>query len=267
MDITANGIKLHVEDQGAGDLALVFLHYWGGTSRTWKNVINSLKSEVRSVALDARGWGRSDRPEGGYDIVSMANDVEAAIAALGLRHYVLVGHSMGGKVAQLLASRQPVGLMGLVLVAPSPAQGKILPDDIREGMKGAYAMPESTAWTIDNVLAELPLSQAIRDQVIEDSVGGAAAAKQYWPAGAIAEDVSADLGRIEIPVLVIGGEKDKVDSVELLQSVVVPSLPGAELTIIPGVGHLSPLEAPQEVASRIDGFLADRAWRRSVKSD
>ncbi len=256
MDINANGINLHFEDHGAGDATLVFLHYWGGTSRTWDNVIKALKSDVRSVAFDARGWGKSDRPESGYDIVSMADDVEAAIAALELKKYILVGHSMGGKVAQLLASRRPAGLTGLVLVAPSPAQGKLLPEDIREGMEGAYAVAESTAWTIDNVLAELPLSPALREQVIEDSVGGASAAKRYWPAGAISEDVSADLGRIQVRVLVIGGEKDKVDSVELLETVVVPSLPGAQLTVIPGVGHLSPLESPREVASRIDSFLA-----------
>ncbi|MFS2155187.1 alpha/beta fold hydrolase [Rhizobium sp. Rhizsp42] len=256
MEIKANGINLHFEDHGAGGQTLIFLRYWGGTSRTWDNMIKALKSKVRSVAFDARGWGKSDRPESGYDIVSMANDVEAAIAALELKNYILVGHSMGGKVAQLLASRQLAGLTGLVLVAPSPAQGKSLPEDIREGMKRAYAVAESTAWTIDNVLAEISLSQAVREQVIEDSVGGASAAKQYWPAAAISEDVSADLGRIDVPVLVIGGEKDKVDSVELLETVVVPSLPGAQLTVIPGVGHLSPLEAPHHVASRIDAFLA-----------
>lgn len=265
MDIKANGITIHFEDHGAGDQTLVFLHYWGGTSRTWDNVIKALKSEVRSVAFDARGWGKSDRPDSGYDIVSMADDVQGAIAALKLKKYVLVGHSMGGKVAQLLASRQPAGLTGLVLVAPSPAQGKSLPGDIREGMKGAYSVAESTAWTIDNVLAELPLSQALRRQVIEDSVGGATAAKHYWPAGAISEDISADLGRINVPVLVIGGEKDKVDSVELLENVVIPSLPGAQLTVIPGVGHLSPLETPGEVASRIDTFLAGGQGARHVR--
>ncbi|MBO9195975.1 alpha/beta fold hydrolase [Rhizobium sp. 16-449-1b] len=267
MGINANGIKIHFEDHGVGDTTLVFLHYWGGTSRTWDNVIKALKSDVRSIAFDARGWGKSDRPESGYDIVSMANDVEAAIVALELKKYILVGHSMGGKVAQLLASRRPAGLKGLILVAPSPAQGKVLPKDIREGMKGAYAVAESTAWTIDNVLAELPLSQALREQVIEDSVAGASAAKQYWPAGAISEDVSADLGRIQVPVLVIGGEKDKVDSVELLENVVVPSLPGAKLTVIPGVGHLSPLETPQEVASRIDSFLLGGSARTPRPED
>jgi len=259
MNIKANGINIHFEDRGVGDQALVFLHYWGGTSRTWDSVIEALKSEVRSVAFDARGWGKSDRPASGYDIVTMADDVEATIAALELKDYVLVGHSMGGKVAQLLASRQPAGLTGLVLVAPSPAQGKSLPEDIREGMKAAYVAAESTAWTIDNVLAELPLSRALRQQVIEDSVGGAMVTKEYWPAAAIAEDVSADLECINVPVLVIGGEKDKVDSIELLETVVVPSLPRAQLTVIPGVGHLSPLEAPQEIASRIDTFLAGRA--------
>ncbi len=259
MAISANGIHIHVEDQGAGNQTLVFLHYWGGTSRTWDSVIKALKSKVRTVALDARGWGKSDRPAEGYDIASMANDVAAVLAALQLKKYVLIGHSMGGKVAQLLASGHPVGLTGLILVAPSPAQGKSLPEAALEGMKAAYATAESIAWTIDNVLTELPLSQPLRNQVIEDSLGGAAAAKQYWPAGAISEDVSANLGRIEVPVLVIGGEKDKVDGLDLLESVVVPSLPGAKLTVIPGVGHLSPLESPRAVASVIDAFLADGA--------
>ncbi|MBO9195930.1 alpha/beta hydrolase [Rhizobium sp. 16-449-1b] len=258
MDVTVNGIKLYVDEHGAGELAIVFLHYWGGTSRTWKSVIKALKADVRSLAFDARGWGKSDRPADDYDIASMANDIEVAISSLGLKRYVLVGHSMGGKVAQLLASRRPVGLAGLILVAPSPAQGKALPEGVREGMKNGYASRESTAWTVDNILTELPLSQALHDQVIDDSIGGAAAAKQHWPAAGISEDVSGDLDRIEVPVLVIGGEKDKVDSVELLRSVVVPSLPGAELSVIPGVGHLLPLEAPQEVASLITAFLANR---------
>ncbi len=255
MKISANGIALHLEQSGAGDLSLIFLHYWGGTSRSWAPVIAALPAGLRAIALDARGWGGSDRPADGYDIVTMADDVEAAIAALALKRYGLVGHSMGGKVAQLLASRRPAGLAGLVLVAPSPAQGKQLPDGVREDMKQAYASPEAVAWTIDNVLAERALSPELRDQVIADSLAGATAAKESWPGSAISEDVSADLARIDVPVLVIGGEKDKVDDVEMLRGLVLPSLPNATLTVIPGVGHLIPLEAPEELAARIGGFL------------
>ncbi|MES1956272.1 alpha/beta fold hydrolase [Salinisphaera hydrothermalis] len=255
MKIDANGLTLHADDSGRGPLALVFLHYWGGTARTWQAVMAALPANLRKIALDARGWGRSDRPDEGYDIATMADDVEAAIAALGLNRYVLVGHSMGGKVAQLLASRRPSGLAGLVLVAPSPAEGKSLPQPERDAMAGAYAAPESVGWTIDNVLSERELSPAMRDQVIADSLGGTDAAKQFWPHTAISEDVSADLARVNVPVRVIGGEHDKVDSIDMLQRLVLPSLPAATMQTIPGVGHLIPLEAPQALAALIAEFV------------
>ncbi|HET7313638.1 alpha/beta fold hydrolase [Salinisphaera sp.] len=255
MNIIANGLTLHADESGRGPLTLVFLHYWGGTARTWHPVMAALPENLRKISLDARGWGQSDRPEDGYDIATMADDVEAAIAALGLERYVLVGHSMGGKVAQLLASRRPSGLVGLVLVAPSPAEGKSLPEPEREDMAGAYAVPESVGWTIDNVLTERPLSPTLRDQVIADSLGGAEAAKKFWPYTAISEDVSADLARIDVSVWVIGGQQDKVDGVDMLRRVVLPSLPGAVMRSVPGVGHLIPLEAPQAVAASIVEFV------------
>ncbi|MCQ8278429.1 alpha/beta fold hydrolase [Acetobacteraceae bacterium KSS8] len=255
MRIVANGITLHANETGSGGTSLVFLHYWGGTADTWAPVIDALPSKPRAIALDARGWGGSDRPAEGYSIATMADDVAAFLSALRLERYVLVGHSMGGKVAQLFASRRPDGLVGLVLVAPSPACGKALAAPEREAMKGAYATPEAAAWTVDNVLAERSLPPDLREQVIAGSVAGATAAKEAWPLSAISEDVSADLGRIDVPVLVIGGEKDKVDSVELLKTAVLPALPGAALTVIPGVGHLLPLEAPRDVAEAIIGFL------------
>lgn len=255
MKIAANGITLHAEENGHGEPALVFLHYWGGTARSWQAVIAALPNDLRSIALDARGWGKSDRPVAGYDIRTMADDVEAAVVALGLQRYLLVGHSMGGKVAQLLASRRPVGLAGLILVAPSPAQGKRLPAAEQEAMAGAYADTEAAGWTVDNILSGGPLPTELRVEVIAGSLAGAAAAKRAWPHAAIAEDVSADLQRIDVPVLVIGGGKDKVDSVEMLQSLVLPSISTARLAVIDSAGHLLPLEAPLEVAAQIHAFV------------
>lgn len=264
MKISANGISLHAEESGAGDLTLLFLHYWGGTARSWAPLIGALPAGWRSIALDARGWGGSDRPADGYDITTMADDVAGAIAALELKNYVLIGHSMGGKVAQALASRRPEGLAGLVLVAPSPARGKRLDRETRKAMMGAYETAEAAAQTLDRVLVERPLPADLRRQVIEDSVGGAAEAKQAWPAHALAEDVSADLSRIAVPVLVVGGEKDKVDGVELLRLDVLPSLPQAKLSVIPGAGHLLPLEAAPELAEIIADFAATIGWRKPV---
>jgi pimeloyl-ACP methyl ester carboxylesterase len=91
-----------------------------GSSRTWKHVTDKLAPNFHTIAIDHRGWGASDAPADGYDLKELAADAEGVIQELNLKRYVLVGHSMGGKVAQLMASRRPTGLAGLVLVAPSP---------------------------------------------------------------------------------------------------------------------------------------------------
>lgn len=254
MDIYSNGIRLHVEDRGVGAPALVFLHYWGGSSRTWRHVIDALAPGYRTVAIDQRGWGRSDAPDDGYALDDLVADASGVIEALGLDRYVLVGHSMGGKVAQLLASRQPKGLAGTVLVAPSPPSPLGLPLEVREGMVGAYASRESVTATVEQVLAGRPLAPDDLASVIADSMRGAAAAKAAWPLAASQEDITQAVAGIAVPTLVISGELDRVDPPSVLESELLPRIPQARLHVLPGVGHLSPLEAPTEVARLIRAF-------------
>ena len=119
-EIETAGARLCVRDTGDSEVALLFLHYWGGSSATWRLVTDSLDDRLRCVAIDQRGWGRSIVTDGRYDLSAMADDVEAIVSGLNLSRYVLVGHSMGGKVAQIVAVRRPNALSGLVLVAPAP---------------------------------------------------------------------------------------------------------------------------------------------------
>jgi pimeloyl-ACP methyl ester carboxylesterase len=98
----------------------VFLHYYGGSARVWRKVIAALPKSYHSIAIDQRGWGESDPPASGYSLADLADDAQGVIEALNLKRYILVGHSMGGKVAQLMASRRPKGLVGLALVALRP---------------------------------------------------------------------------------------------------------------------------------------------------
>jgi len=100
-EFASNGLAIHVEEQGDGDLSLVFLHYWGGSSRTWKYVTAKLAPNFHTIALDHRGWGESDAPADGYALANLAADAEGVINALNLKSYVLVGHSMGGRLPSL----------------------------------------------------------------------------------------------------------------------------------------------------------------------
>jgi len=257
MKIQSNGIAIHVEEQGAGDPTLVFLHYYGGSSRTWKNVTAILAPTFRTLSIDHRGWGQSDAPKEGYRLADLAADAEGVISALNLQRYVLVGHSMGGKVAQLMASRQPVGLAGLVLVAPSPPSPMVMPAQAREAMAGAYASRETVEAAIDTMLTAKPLSAEDREQVIEDSLRGAPQAKVAWPRTMSLEDIAAQVGNIGSPVLVIAGELDRVDPPIRLRAELLPRIPQAVMHVLPGTGHLSMLESPTAVATLIANFCAN----------
>jgi len=254
MKMKSNGIGIYVEDKGIGDPPLVFLHYWGGSSRTWRHVTAALSKSHRTLAIDHRGWGQSDAPPSGYGLADLAADAQGVIEALDLPRYILIGHSMGGKVAQLLASRRPKNLAGLVLVAPSPPSPMQMPAEAREMMANAYSSREAVELTIDNVLTAKALSPQDREQVIDDSLRGAPQAKWAWPRTTSVEDITQEVAAIDVPTVVIAGERDRVDSVNTLKSELVQRVPHAVLHVLPGTGHLSMLESPETVTQIIADF-------------
>ena len=107
MNYQIQGLSVHAEVHGTAEPALVFLLYWGGTSRTWRQVTAELEGQFKTVAYDARGWGKSDKTLAGYKLADLADEALSLVKTLGIKQYVLVAHSMGGKVAQLIASRRP----------------------------------------------------------------------------------------------------------------------------------------------------------------
>lgn len=254
MMLTVNGIDLQVEQRGAGSPALVFLHYWGGSSRTWRHVVDRLMADFRTVAIDQRGWGRSAAPSTGYTLADLADDAQAVIGILDLERYIVVGHSMGGKVAQLIASRRPRGLAGVALIAPAPPVPLALPLAVRQGMVRAYDTRESVTSTVAQVLAPDGLNQADLEAVIQDSLAGAPAAKEAWPLSTSQEDIAAALAGIDVPAIVISGEHDRVDPPEVLKRELLPRLARAQLHVLPKVGHLSPYEAPDALANLLRAF-------------
>jgi pimeloyl-ACP methyl ester carboxylesterase len=255
MHLKINGLNLHVEDRGnSGGLPLVFLHSWAGSSRSWKYVVAALPNRLRPIAIDQRGWGRSDSPSSGFQLADLASDAEEVVKALELDRYVLVGHSMGGKVAQFIASERPKKLSGLILVAPAMPGPMHRPLEAREGMVGVMNSAALIQETIDNVLTSKRLSPEVNAQVIEDALGGSSEAKRAWPRSTSQEDIRERVGRIQVPTLVIANELDKVDPVAELQAELLPRIPYAEMKIIPATGHLSPLESPVELAEIISHF-------------
>jgi pimeloyl-ACP methyl ester carboxylesterase len=256
--IKIRGLSLNVEKRGSSVPAIVFLHYWGGTSRTWTRVVAELQGKFTTVAYDARGWGRSDKPPVGYKLTDLADEALSLIEKLGIKTYFLVGHSLGGKISQLIGSRDPEGLKGLVLVAPAPPTPLRLPDEAREIQIHAYENRENVLQAISFLNARTP-SPDIVEQIIEDSMSGSREATLAYPTGSILEDISSEVSKISVPTLVLASELDRVDSIEQHKREVVARIRNAQFEIISGSGHLIPIDEPVQLANAIARFV-ERSW-------
>ncbi|MGW7517319.1 alpha/beta fold hydrolase [Streptomyces sp. NPDC054796] len=233
---------------------LVFLHYWGGSARTWDLVADRLAGRD-VLTLDFRGWSRSSGLPGPYTLGQLAEDTLAVLADAGVTDHVLVGHSMGGKVAQLVAATRPVGLRGIVLVGSGPAKpaAQITPE-YRETLSHAYDSDESVAGARDHVLTASELPASVKARIVADSRACADAARTEWPLRGIAEDITAHTRMVSVPALVVAGENDQVEPVDVLRDNLVPYLSQAGFTVIPDTGHLIPLEAPAGLVDVITAF-------------
>ncbi|MEU9413702.1 alpha/beta hydrolase [Streptomyces sp. NPDC048281] len=253
-DVQGGQVYAHVRE-GDGP-ALVFLHYWGGSRRTWIPVLQRLDAGQGFVAYDHRGWGDSASVPGPYGLEQLADDAQRVIEGLGHSDYVLVGHSMGGKVVQILAARKPEGLRGVVLVAPAPPAPVGVSEQMQEGLSHAYDNEEAVLQSVELMLTHGELTPELRRQVVEDSLRAGEQARLTWPRQGLVQDVSAGLSAIDVPVLVLAGSHDKVDPPTVLADHLMPLLPTATLTVLKDTGHLSPLEVPDQVAAHIGAFVA-----------
>ncbi|TVY52268.1 putative 2-succinyl-6-hydroxy-2,4-cyclohexadiene-1-carboxylate synthase, partial [Lachnellula cervina] len=201
--------------------SLIFLHFWGGSSQTYNQVISHLPTH-HSISISFRGWGHSTGPQdpSAYSIHTLASDIESLIPSLNTTDFLLIGHSMGGKVAQLLAGRNIFGarLKGVVLLAPAPPTPFQLPKEMREQQRTAFCSAESAEFVVRNVLTARPLADETVRMLVEDMVRGNRCAREAWPGYGMGEDVLGDARRVAVPVLVVGGERDRVETVERLES-------------------------------------------------
>ena len=213
-------------------------------------MIERLSDTQCCIAIDFRGWGRSGKQAVDHGLETLARDVIGTVDALGLDDFTLIDHSMGGKVAQLVAARRPAGLGRLILAAPAPPTGLYVPEEQRQGMIASYQAREG-AETVIGILSARPLSDAHREQVIDDTLGGSPEAKRAWPDKGMTEDISGQASEIDVPVRVIVGGADTVETEASLRTAFGRVIPGTRFIVLPGVGHLAPLEASADVAEAI----------------
>ncbi len=255
MRFKINETILNISEAGVGNYnktrpSLVFLHYFGGSSQSWTEVIAQLADDYHCVAPDLRGFGASDDSAESYTIEDYADDVQELIALLKIENFVLIGHSMGGKFALALAARNPKGLQSLILLAPSPPTAEPIPEDERNRLLKAHGNRCAATETVCKA-AGAKLSGEVFERAVNDNLRSSEKAWRAWLRRESRVDISAMMPNVAVPVLVLSGENDKGIDKNLLEREVVRRIEGAKLVVIPDAGHLLPLEVPETAAKLI----------------
>jgi pimeloyl-ACP methyl ester carboxylesterase len=264
-------VALEVAEAGEGGRPVLLVHGFTADHHEVADVMPALAERGwHAVAPDLRGHGRSDHPTSaeGYSLKIMAADVVALADALGWDRFVLLGHSMGGAVAQYVALDHPERLDGLVLAGTfhGPVPG-ITMDLIQlgtwvvreAGMSGlADAQAARRAENPDSIAAFERLQEARPGYVEEHRARFEATSPDMWTAMAPQfvdqEDRLDRLAKVEVPTAVIVGELDGTMGDDCRR--LAATIPGSLLTVIPGVGHVPQLEDPDAWWAAVSGFLS-----------
>lgn len=274
----ADGHPLHGLAWSDAGVPLLLLHGFGNDVHVWDDFAPAVAPYYRTLALDQRGHGDSGHdPELRYDHDSMARDALAALDALGVQRFVLVGHSMGGRVAMRIARRCPERLAGLVIVdagpehdargvlrirldaesSPDPSFGSVAeyervltrayplarPDVVsRLAQHGLRARPDGrlvpkTDPALAKSWGKLPAEEAARRSTEESAI--------LWEA----------LRGTPCPALVVRGAASDVLSPETAERMAEEALPHGQLVVVPRAGHSVMIDNPEAFESAVLRFV------------
>jgi pimeloyl-ACP methyl ester carboxylesterase len=228
---------------------LVLVHGAGGSADLWQPQLDALGDVARVIAPDLPGHG-PQRGRAGQSIAAYADWLDGFLGALGDERVVLVGHSMGGAIAQTLALARPERLAGLVLVGTG-ARLRVLAR-ILELLRQRPGEGIGVIQGLSYAAATPPERVAIVDRVLRDSaplvtLGDYLACDRY--------DARPRLGAIRTPTLVVAGTEDRLTPLRFSQFL-ADAIAGARLVEVPDAGHFPQLEQPAAVNAAIREFLA-----------
>src|SRR5712692_7290630 len=252
--------------------AIVLLHGIAGAARIWQPQQQTFaQAGFRPDAIDLPGYG-SRPPVDALNFNMLAEDVERLIDRLELDRPVLVGHSLGGMIAQTMLRRRPQGYRAVVLSGTSPAFGnpsgefqkKFLADRLGP-LDAGKTMSELAPEIVDGIIG--PMADPTGRALAVDCMAAVPAPTYRASVRCLVDfDERGNLGRIEVPVLCLAGQHDRNAPAAMMERMAA-RIPGARYLCLPGVGHLPNLEAAQVFDGAILDFLRDILSRGNAPAE
>jgi len=250
----ANGINIHYTRTGANKPPLILLHGLMTNGLCWSDLAHTLEKEYDVIMPDARGHGKSSAPDFGYRYEDHANDIAGLINVLRLPPPVLLGHSMGGMTAAVVASRKPNLLRGLVLGDPtflSPKiQREVRDSDVADRHRRLLDM------SLDEVVAEARVRHPKRSSQTLELFARARLQTRMSAFDVLTPpnpDYQQLVGEIDVPILLVYGDKGVVSS--LVAEEMQHLNPKLQIEQIREAGHSLHLDQPERFADVIKSFL------------
>lgn len=260
-----NGINLYYKEYGQGE-ALILIPGMGVDHKGWLYQVPVFKRHYRVILFDPRSLGRSERPRQLYDVKTMADDVLGLMDRLGIQRAHIMGHSLGGVVAQEIAVNHPERVIKLILVSSSLGKGE--PQDFNPELLEVLGLKEGDT--------QIDFSRLNVRRTLYALVGMTFNKKSYRKTmqflsmlffqpskfegladqlKAVSDYSSRDkISQIKSPTLVITGAEDRLVSPHCSE-VLAEKIPNAELMMVPGASHALNIETPYQFNQTILAFL------------
>ena len=263
-----DGISLFVDEHGSG-LPLVVLHGGPGLDHTgFRPYLDPLGEDFRLLYVDQRGQGRSERVAAStLSLEVFARDVDLLADALDLDRFVVLGHSFGAIVATWHAIN--LGTAQAYVISGGGDSSERLLADVEASLEamGEAGRPIAESWEQEKtVRTEEELLDLLRVQLpfhfagnpppgyAMDTIGSPDVLRHFARVGYGDFDYAPELGRVRKPTLVIVGEQDRCTTPRAAR-VLHDGIRDSELVVVPGVGHMSFVEAPDQYLAAVRRFL------------
>jgi non-heme chloroperoxidase len=274
-------IDLYYEDHGSGD-PVVLIHGYPLSGASWEKQIPALLTAGhRVITYDRRGFGNSSQPATGYNYDTFAEDLHKLVTHLKLRHFALVGFSMGGgEVARYIGKHGSKEVSHAVFISSIPPfllktqdNPEGVDQSVFDGLEKAavadrYAFFSEFFKNFYN--ADVYLGKRISEQAIQASCNVAASASATATVACVPtwyEDFRSDLARVDVPTLVIHGDADRIVPITAAGQRTAQLVKGARLTIIKDGPHAVNWTHAEQVTPELVNFLGTNAAKTGPQKE